>query len=342
MKHLITGGCGFLGNLIARHLSARQEEVRIIDVWKDETLPAEVEFVQCDVLDRDGVAKVMKGIDVVHHTAALVPLTKSGKRFRDVNVDGSKIVAEEAARAQVGYFIHTSSSAIFGAPPCPADNNSPLEPLEIYGRSKLDGELAVKEVAQNTGMPFISVRPRTIIGEGRLGIFQILFEWIKEGIDVYVIGNGQTKIQFLHADDLIAGYLLLHDLKKTGLYNIGTDRYNTIAESLEHLIQHAGTKSKVRRLPKSLTVGTLSILDQVGLSPLAPWHYLTYGEDFYFDVKPLLDLGWKPKYSNDEMLAENYDSFIANYDSLMAAKTNSPHRKRVKEQLLSVVKALSR
>jgi nucleoside-diphosphate-sugar epimerase len=342
MRHLVTGGSGFLGNLIAIHLIARGEEVRILDIWEDQTRPQKAEFVQASVLDREAVAQAMRGVDIVHHTAALVPLTKAGDMFRQVNVEGTRIVAEEAVKAEVKCFIHTSSSAIFGCAPCPITNATPTRPVEIYGKSKLDGELVAREIAEKAGMPLIAVRPRTIIADGRLGIFQILFDWIKNDVNVYVIGSGKTTIQFLHAQDLIDCYLMLVELNKPGLYNVGTDRYNPIGECLSNLIEHAGSKAKVKRLPHALTVGTLQALDAVKLSPLAPWHYLTYGEDFYFDVEPLKQLGWKPKYSNDEMLAASYDSFIANYDELMATRSVSAHRKPLKEQILKMLKVVSK
>ncbi|HWY78410.1 MAG TPA: NAD-dependent epimerase/dehydratase family protein, partial [Verrucomicrobiae bacterium] len=94
--HLVTGGSGFLGNLIARRLLGRGDRVRILDIWKDPTLPDDIEFVNCDILNRAGVAEAMRGVDVVHHNVALVPLTKSGARFLKVNMDGSRIAAEEA------------------------------------------------------------------------------------------------------------------------------------------------------------------------------------------------------------------------------------------------------
>src|ERR1700692_3100526 len=101
MTHLITGGSGFLGNLIAQALLARGERVRIADVWEDASRSKDIEFVRCDVRDRGAVRAAMRGVEVVHNNAALVPLTKSGSLFRDVNVEGSRIVAQEAARANV-------------------------------------------------------------------------------------------------------------------------------------------------------------------------------------------------------------------------------------------------
>ncbi|HEY9676466.1 MAG TPA: NAD-dependent epimerase/dehydratase family protein [Drouetiella sp.] len=342
MKHLVTGGSGYLGNLIARRFAARGDQVIALDLWKDDSVPAGIQFVHGDVTDRDMVRQVMQGVDIVHHTAALVPLTKSGGKFDHVNAEGSRIVAEEAAAAKVEAFIHLSSSAIFGTPDCPADNSSPLGPKEIYGKSKLEGERAVQAVAEKSGMKLISVRPRTIIGKERLGIFQILFDWIKDNANIFVIGDGSNKIQFVHTDDLIDAYMLVHDVGKPGLYNMGTDRFGTLRDDLEALCRHAGSNSHVRSLPKGLTISTLSLLDQLGLSPLAPWHYLTYGEPFYFDVSELKQLGWQPKYSNLEMLQESYDSFVAGHDELMKQKGGSAHRKPVKQSVLAVAKIMSR
>jgi Nucleoside-diphosphate-sugar epimerases len=114
MRHLVTGGSGFLGNLIAQHLVARGEEVRILDIWEDPDRPKQADFILSDVLDRDKVREAVKGVNVVHHTAALVPVTKAGGLFRKVNVEGTGVVAEEAARAGVESFVYMSSSAIYG------------------------------------------------------------------------------------------------------------------------------------------------------------------------------------------------------------------------------------
>ncbi|MBF0178384.1 MAG: NAD-dependent epimerase/dehydratase family protein [Magnetococcales bacterium] len=342
MRHLITGGSGFLGNLIARRLLARGEQVRILDIWEDATRPREIEFVKCDILDQAGVAEAMRGMDVVHHNVALVPLTKSGDRFRQVNTEGSRLAAAMAAKAGVKAFIHMSSSALYGNPQqLPITAATSLKPVEIYGRAKLAGEQAVQQVCRDHGLPLIVIRPRTILGDGRLGIFQILFEWIREGRDVYTIGDGRGLFQFVHAHDLMDFYMIALDAGRTGIYNVGTDRFGTLREGLESLIRFAGTTSRVRALPAGLTIATLGILDALRLSPLAPWHYLTYHKPFHFDVSPLLAMGWRPRYSNDEMFQESYTWFQDHYDRLMAEKAGGAHRRPVKEAVLRVVKWLS-
>jgi nucleoside-diphosphate-sugar epimerase len=341
MTHLVTGGSGFLGNLIARRLLARGERVKVLDVWEDASRPAEIQFVRCDIRDAPGVRRAMCGVDVVHHNAALVPLTKSGSKFWDVNVEGSRIAAVAAVEAKVRAFIHMSSSAIYGVPQCPITEATPTGPAEIYGRAKLAGEQAVREQCAKAGLPLIVIRPRTILGVGRLGIFQILFDWIRSGHNVYVIGSGNGLFQFVHADDLMDAYLLALDHAKPGVYNVGTDRFGSPREALKNLIRHAGSTSRVKSLPEGLTIGTLRALDLLGLSPLAPWHYLTYHKPFHFDVSKLLTMGWQPRYSNDEMFRESYDWFQKNYDRLQEEKNASPHRRPVRERMLWLLKKLS-
>ena len=155
--HLVTGGNGFLGNLVARRLLELGERVRVLDIWDSPERPHDIEFVNCDILNREGVAKAMRDVSVVHHNAALVPLTKSGVHFAKVNEHGSRIAAEEAARAGCDTFIQMSSSAIFGKPaPGAITADSPLAPFETYGKSKLAGERDVADVCERTKLPLIS------------------------------------------------------------------------------------------------------------------------------------------------------------------------------------------
>lgn len=161
MKHLITGGSGFVGNLVARRLRERGKQVRVLDVWQDPSRPKDIEYVECSVLDREGVARAMQGMDVVHHNAALVAQTDAGRDYWRVNVEGARIVAEEAARAGVEAIIHTSSTSVFGIPEDqPITHATPTRPVEPYGRSKLAGEEVVDAICHAHGIPLITIRPR--------------------------------------------------------------------------------------------------------------------------------------------------------------------------------------
>ena len=339
--HLVTGGAGFLGIQTARALDARGERVRILDILPPTGAPPGIEVVQADILDRARVAAAMDGIDVVHHAAAMVPLTKSTAGFWRVNVEGTQNALDGARAAGVAFFIHVSTSAVYGIPArCPITEETPPRPIEAYGRAKLEGERRV-EAAARTGLPCAIMRPRTLIGVERLGIFQILFEWIREGRRIYVIGDGNQRFQFLHAADAVDVMVRLAERRPTGIFNVGAERFGTLREDLTALIRHAGTRARVVGTPAPLVINTLRVLDWLRLSPLAPWHYLTYHKAFHFDVsRARRELDWVPRYGNQEALIQSYDWFVA-HAGAGGAETRSTHRKPVQQRILRLLKGVS-
>ena len=339
--HLVTGGSGFVGSRLVAMLHERGERVRVLDIWDAPDRPADVDFVQCDITDPQAVEEAMRGSRYVYHAVALVPLTKAGTRFRDVNLEGTRIALAAAVRCGVRAFVHVSSSAVYGAPDsCPITEDTVPAPIEAYGRAKLAGEQAVLE-ASEAGLPCAVIRPRTVLGTGRLGLFQFLFECISEGRPIYVVGKGDQLFQFIHVDDLARACILCAERERTGAYNLGTDRFGTLRDDLERLVAHAGTGSSVRSLPVGLTVAACRALDAMGLSPLAPWHYLTYHKPFYFDTAyARTELGWDAQYSNGRMLRESYDWFISAREDEASGAQASPHRSRMKEGILWLLKRL--
>ena len=86
------------------------------------------------------------------------------------------------------------------------------KPMENYGKAKYKAEkICQNYISEN--LDIIIIRPRTILGHGRLGIFQILFEWIREGKNIPVLGKGDNIYQFVHADDL-ADAIILASIQK--------------------------------------------------------------------------------------------------------------------------------
>lgn len=346
--HLVTGGNGFLGEFIVRELLKRGKRVRVLDVIDDPNRDPRSELHLVDVLDREALRGSLAGVDYVHHNAALVPLKKAGNRFWQVNVEGTRNVLEAAKEAGVKHFSHMSSSAVYGAindEDCPINDRTPRRPVEIYGRSKLAGEQIVEaEMKQQGGLSCSIIRPRTIIGTERLGIFQILFEWISEGRNIYIIGAGSNLFQFAHVDDVVTVSVASALQQKSGIFNVGTDQYRTLREDLGELCKIADTGSRVKSIPVWFAVTALKILDRLRLSPLAPWHYLTYHKPFYFDISNTMkDLGWKPKHSNIDMLTSSYQWYLQNRERLARdeAASTSAHRSLLKQRALRVLKKLS-
>lgn len=342
MLHLVTGGSGFLGSNIARRLVERGEKVRILDLWESDDLPEGIEYIHADINDTKAVRRAMSGVDYVHHNVALVPLSKAGGDYWKVNVDGTRIALDEARKAKVKMFCHMSSSAVFGCPDImPITNDTAREPIEIYGRAKKAGEDLVFSAMEN-GMKASIIRPRTIIGTGRLGIFEILFDWIRDGANIYIIGEGNHPFQFAHVNDISDASINSCLLEKPGAYNVGALEFGNLRDDLQFLCDYAGTGSRVKSLPVGLAINSLKILDSLGLSPLSPWHYLTYHKPFFFDSKAAFEaLDYSPVCSNQRMMTESYDWFIKNYDAADVKQDSSAHKKPVKQGILKLLKAIS-
>jgi nucleoside-diphosphate-sugar epimerase len=341
VRALVTGGSGYFGSLLLQKLRALGHSCVVLDIVDADDRPADVRFLQADIRDYEAVKAALAGVDVVFHNVAQVPLAKDRQLFDSVNVAGTDNLARAALEQRVGKVVYTSSSAVFGAPRTnPVTEATVPSPAEAYGRAKLEGEEICHRYGRR-GLDVSIVRPRTILGHGRLGIFQILFEWIRQGINIPVLGRGDNVYQFVHADDLAEACILAGRRPGAAVYNCGTDRFGTMREALEHLCAYAATGSRVKSVPMGLAVAGMKVTSAVGLSPLGPYHSLMYGRSMYFDsTKARVELGWKPRYSNDEMFVESYRWYLANRDAVQRSHGASHHRSPVKQGVLRLARLL--
>lgn len=341
-RSLVTGGSGYFGSLLVRHLIRAGETVRVLDLLDADDRPAEVEFIAGDIRNRATVEAAVAGVDVVYHNVAQVPLARDAHLLRTVNVDGTVVLLDAARRAGVSKVVHTSSSAVFGVPAVnPVLPTTVPSPAEAYGHAKLAAEWACWQ-AIHDGLDVTIIRPRTILGHGRLGIFGILFEWVADGADIFVLGDGSNRYQFVHADDLAAACVLAGRHAGPNVFNCGTDRFDTMRGSLEGLCLHASTGSRVRSLPAGPAAAAMRMAAGAKLAPFAPYHWLMYSKSLWFDIDHVRNtLGWQPSYSNVEMLAGSYDWFVANRDT-SARAGQSHHRTTAKQGVLSVLKRATR
>ena len=300
---LVTGGSGYFGSLLVHRLVAAGHRVRVLDLMDSDDRPANVELIKGDICDRDVVVRALDGCDIVFNNVAQVPLAKNEQLLRRVNVDGTNLLLQEAMRTSVSKVVHTSSSAVFGVPVSnPVLPSTMPAPVEAYGHAKLAAEWACLEAASK-GLDVTIIRPRTILGHGRLGIFGILFEWVADGADIFVLGTGDNLYQFIHADDLVEVCLLAARKPGAAVFNAGTDRFTTMRESLESLCSHARTGSRVRSLPAKPAAALMKAAAFTHLAPFAPYHWLMYSKSLWFDIDHVRTaLNWQPKWSNEEML----------------------------------------
>jgi nucleoside-diphosphate-sugar epimerase len=335
---LVTGGSGYFGTELVERTLARGDQVRVFDLNPPEI--AAIEFFEGDVRDRDAVRAACDGVDVVLHNVAQVPLAKDRALFDAVNVGGTANLLVAARDAGVAKIVHTSSSAVFGIPEQnPVTESTPCRPLEAYGRAKVQAELLCREAVAG-GLDVTIVRPRTILGHGRLGIMALLFEFVADGAPVFVLGRGDNRYQFVHATDLADACLRAADRAGPAVYNIGAVDFGTMRETLEALVAHAATGSRVRSLPAAPARFAMRALAQMGLAPFAPYHWLLYSESLYFDTtKARTELDWTPVHSNESMLIESYEWFLR-HRSEVDATSGSRHQSPVRPGLTRALKLL--
>jgi nucleoside-diphosphate-sugar epimerase len=302
---------------LARRLVADGHDVRSLDLapLDDPVLAGKVEEFRGDVRDPHKAKDLCAGAHVLVHAAAALPIQGSAKEIRSVNVEGTATLLAAALDAGVARTILISSTAVYGVPEVhPIFEDAPLVGVGHYGRSKIEAE----EVALGfgaRGLPVVILRPKTFIGPERLGVFEILFDWIHEGRRIYILGDGSNRYQLLGVEDLMEAIVLSASAEgvEGEALNVGATEFGTVRSDLQALIDHAGSASRLTPVPARPAELALRALELLRLSPLVEWHYRTAHRDSYVDVsKASRLLGWEPRLSNEQTLRETYDWYLAN------------------------------
>jgi nucleoside-diphosphate-sugar epimerase len=348
-KLLITGGTGFLGCHVSSRFLREGWDVRLLDVLpltEPELLDAQkegrVEVVEGDVADQAVVERASEGIDATVHTAAALPIQGNREKIMGTNVGGTQNALQAAKKHGVGKVIHISTTAVYGVPKIhPLYETSPIIPLGLYGESKVAAEEAC-HIAQQDGVDVTIIRPKTFIGTGRLGIFQILFEWIREGRRIPIIGTGNNKYQLLSVDDLVdAIYRSTVQPNKNETFNIGAKEYGSVRQDLGALLKHAKSGSRLLPMAPWLVQPVLRVLELAKLSPLVEWHYKTANQDSFVDCSHAEEvLGWRAEKSNAQTLIETYDWYMQHYEEYLD-KVGMTHRVAWDQGALNLFKKIA-
>jgi nucleoside-diphosphate-sugar epimerase len=343
MLWAISGGAGFLGLHLARRLLAGGHGVRTLDLvpLDDAELERDVDAHLGDVRDPTAARHLVAGADVLVHAAAALPIRGSRAEIRSVNVDGTGTLLAAALDAGVGRVVHISTTAVYGIPEKhPIGEDAPLQGVGHYGRSKIEAEELCMAFGRR-GLEVVVLRPKTFIGPERLGVFEILFDWVHEGRRIYVLGSGRNRYQLLAVEDLVEAIVLAGTAPVAGeTLNVGAEDFGTVRSDLEQLIAHAGKRSRVTPVPARPAELVLRALELARLSPLAEWHYKTAHRDSYVAVdRAKRLLGWQPRLSNAYALIETYDWYLANRGRLATAGTT--HRVPWNQRALAVLKRIS-
>ena len=212
MRVLVTGGTGFTGTALVRRLIGAGHQVVAMD-YKDglqcDSLRAiGAEVVLGSVTDRAAVQRSMNGVEYVFHLAAAFrELNVPNSFYDDVNVNGTRIVAEEAIRAGVWKFVYCSTCGVHGnVDHPPANEDAPIQPADYYQRTKYEAEPLMKQLAAGK-MEMVILRPAAIYGPGDPERFFMIFKRVARGT-FPMFGNGKTLYHPLYIDNLVDAFML--------------------------------------------------------------------------------------------------------------------------------------
>jgi nucleoside-diphosphate-sugar epimerase len=344
MLWAISGGAGFLGLHLARRLLDDGHEVRTLDLapLDDPGLERSVDELRGDVRSPRDVRRLVDGAGVLVHAAAALPIQASRESIRSVNVGGTATLLAAAAEAGVGRHVLVSSTAVYGVPKVhPIAEDAPLVGVGWYGESKIEAESVTRDFGRR-GLEFTIVRPKTFIGPERLGVFEILFDWIRDHRRIYMLGTGENRYQLLAVEDLVDAIVLAAGRREAAgeTVNVGAREFGTVRSDLQALVDHAGSSSRLTAVPARPAEVALRALELMRVSPLAEWHYKTAHRDSFVDVaRAERLLGWTPRLSNAEALCRTYDWYLEHRDTLSAAGVT--HRVPWNQQALGLLKKIS-
>lgn len=341
-SYLVTGGAGFLGQAIVPRLLAAGVRVRVLDTAR---IPAawegKVEGIIGDIRDAATVDAAVAGMECVLHGAAALPIHRSAKLIHGVNVDGTRNLLDAAVRHRVKSFVFVSSTAVYGLhKEHPITEENRMIPVGPYGESKVTAELVCQSFRDRLHVAVI--RPKTFLGQGRLGVFEILFDWIHDGKRIPMIGKGHNKYQLLDVEDLVDAMLIASAHPKgSDTFNVAAKEFGTLREDLAPLFRAAGHEPRFLPTPRRTTIAALWTLDKLRLSPLTKWHYGTMSSDSYVETdKAQRVLGWSPKRSNQDTLLAAYTWYHAHRDEVKA-QVGTTHTVPWNQKILKVFKRLA-
>ena len=259
---LITGATGFIGGHLVKflaknnyHIIAHGSSASSISDLKENLRMnninlARIEFWQQNFLEKEWKSPDFSDIETIIHCAAITKVREGTienyDKYFKLNVLATKRLARKALEEKVNHFIYLSTGQIFGIPATfPITEATPKNPINLYGMTKLMGEMVVVSLGY-FGLNYTIVRPFSIYGAGHGNIISIIVDKLSNNEIVTIFGDGTQTRAFLHIADFCRAITLTHNNKEcfNQEYNLsGLKEYSVI--ELVHLIS-----SKLNISPK--------------------------------------------------------------------------------------------
>jgi UDP-glucose 4-epimerase len=245
---VVTGGCGFIGVNVGRHLAAAGYRTVAFDDFSsgkadDAHAAGYDDVVEGDIRDAAALKAVIDGAAAVVHLAAhtgVVDSVADPIHDAEVNVTGTMNALVAARDGGATSFVFASSGAPLGSVSPPGHEGLAPRPLSPYGASKLAGEGYCSAFAGAYGLATTSLRFTNVYGPysyHKGSVVALFMKRIMEGQPLVVYGDGRQTRDFLYVDDLCGAVLAVLERRPVGeLFQLGTGTETSVNDLVEHLM----------------------------------------------------------------------------------------------------------
>lgn len=273
MKVIVTGGCGFVGSHLIKHLIDNNHFPIIVDNCvsgdynkiKHYEKEKKIKYFKCDIRDLSKLMSLPKA-DVLIHLAAIASVVESIKNptyVDDVNVRGTLNILEFCKRKKIKKMIFTSSAAIFGEYEKEILEETSAIPTTVYGASKLVGEQYCRIYSKLYKMKIVVFRPFNIYGSGQnpsyAGVISKFIERLENKKNPIIYGNGKQTRDFIHVKDLVRFFELAIKKKMDNdfeIFNLATGKSTSIKDLSKIMLKLTNNK-KLKPIYKNSIPGVV-------------------------------------------------------------------------------------
>lgn len=269
-KYLITGATGFVGSHIAEACQARHiSTVTIARASSDLRWPKQFgcEIIEGDINDPPTIRKAMEGVNVVIHVAAKVGDWGRVEEYRQVNVQATVLLLEEAKARQVDRFVHMSTLGVYQARDHFGTDETVLPPgkhMDGYTQTKVEAEKVVSGYHTAYHVPTVILRPGFVYGTRDRTVLPKLLENLRAG-KVRYLGSGEQQMNTIHVINLVdAVFLAVENPRAVGqTYNLTDDEVVSKKRFLEIVADSAGFPKPTRHVPLGVAKFLARIMEPV-------------------------------------------------------------------------------
>jgi UDP-glucose 4-epimerase len=267
---LVTGGAGFIGSHVVERLAKDGARVRVLDNFSSgseanlpflDRFPGRIEVIRGDIRDLATVERVVDGVSVIYHQAAMRSVPRSVDDplgANENNVTGTLHIFDAARRAGVQRVVYASSSSVYGdRPDLPKREDQPPAPISPYAVSKVAGEQYARVFTRIYGIETVGLRYFNVFGPRQdpaseyAAVLPRFILWGLSGEPLEVHGDGRQSRDFTYIDNVVEANILAGRAPGAGgeAFNVGCGSRISLLDIIERLEALLGHRVERRHTP---------------------------------------------------------------------------------------------